>query len=425
MIVPDLTPTKEFHQDLELLNSNFNIKLVKSSESSPSLSDHYHVQSHINCEGNRQYGVHHAANGAGKRFNDDEFHDSFQGHFFFHSELSSKSRKETHMETHGFNNQSLSCVKPSFTSPENESLLQLTYSPEIDFVTPEIDSMMYDSDSPPDDENFHDLGSPEIYDEADLPFDQSNSPIEMGTITNNSNFNTNIKLDFNNSNLDLNNSNLDLNNSNLDLNNSNLDLNNSNLDLNNSNLDLNNSNFDFNNSNLDLNNSNLNTNINLNTNLNWNGNMYNMPYLHQAYFLSQLRFSTRTNHKTRKKTSSNFPEIMLHPWFQGLPQILSNNLAKPRKPKEIVDLQEETKKFKKQFYLCITTNKRAPKCLICALHDAICQEAHLNRVQRSEYRSIDRYFKNYAQYQDIIIPLVKEEFQHNQEKYMNLIRVTK
>ena len=71
--------------------------------------------------------------------------------------------------------------------------------------------------------------------------------------------------------------------------------------------------------------------------------------------------------------------------------------------KSKIRLNEKALTFKENFYQLFTFKKKFPKKFVVQIHNSICRQLGLRRVNRDETRSIDKYFQHFAQYSDKIL----------------------
>ena len=73
-------------------------------------------------------------------------------------------------------------------------------------------------------------------------------------------------------------------------------------------------------------------------------------------------------------------------------------------------LTREAISFKEDFYSIFLNNikgkKIIPKEKVIEIHNSICEEAGVRKMQRDEYRVINNYFKHFAKYRRQIISII-------------------
>lgn len=72
-----------------------------------------------------------------------------------------------------------------------------------------------------------------------------------------------------------------------------------------------------------------------------------------------------------------------------------------------IHLSEKALTFKESFYQLFTFKKKFQKKYVVQIHNSICHQLGLRRVNREESRSIDKYFQHFAPYADMIIKYIQ------------------
>lgn len=76
-------------------------------------------------------------------------------------------------------------------------------------------------------------------------------------------------------------------------------------------------------------------------------------------------------------------------------------------PRFMIGLTSNERSFKDDFYSIFLNNikgkKIIPKEKVVMIHNYICKEAGVRKMRRDEYRVINNYFKNFAQFKDQIL----------------------
>lgn len=70
-------------------------------------------------------------------------------------------------------------------------------------------------------------------------------------------------------------------------------------------------------------------------------------------------------------------------------------------------MNERAKNFQYSFYKIFTTRKKFPKKFVVLIHNAICANLNLRKVNRDEIRSIYLYFTDFAQNSEKILLFIK------------------
>lgn len=76
--------------------------------------------------------------------------------------------------------------------------------------------------------------------------------------------------------------------------------------------------------------------------------------------------------------------------------IFTESKKATRKKKANIKLTENAKNFQYSFYQIFTTRKKFPKKFVVIIHNEICSNLNLKRVNRDETRSISLYFNDFA-----------------------------
>ena len=82
------------------------------------------------------------------------------------------------------------------------------------------------------------------------------------------------------------------------------------------------------------------------------------------------------------------------------------------KKKTTIKLSEKALNFQFSFYQIFTTRKRFPKKYVALIHNEICHNLNLRRINRDETRSIFLYFENFSKYAEKILIFI----QNNKEE---------
>lgn len=102
-------------------------------------------------------------------------------------------------------------------------------------------------------------------------------------------------------------------------------------------------------------------------------------------------------------------------------KLLREPLLRRQNPKFKVGLNSKESSFREEFYSIFLNNikgkKIIPKDKVIEIHNSICAEAGVRKMNRDEYRSINNYFKHFAQYKNQIISSIIR----NKEKLSVLI----
>ena len=95
---------------------------------------------------------------------------------------------------------------------------------------------------------------------------------------------------------------------------------------------------------------------------------------------------------------------------------LKNNKSKPvsRRKKTFAKLNEKGQNFQFSFYQIFTTRKKFPKKYVILIHNEICINLNLRRINRDETRSISQYFDDFADHSEKILLFIK----NNKEEVM-------
>lgn len=72
-----------------------------------------------------------------------------------------------------------------------------------------------------------------------------------------------------------------------------------------------------------------------------------------------------------------------------------------------IHLSEKALTFKESFYQIFTIKKKFQKKFVVQIHNSICRQIGLRRVNREESRSIDKYFQHFCSYSDKIIKCIQ------------------
>ncbi|KAK8886625.1 hypothetical protein M9Y10_042090 [Tritrichomonas musculus] len=75
--------------------------------------------------------------------------------------------------------------------------------------------------------------------------------------------------------------------------------------------------------------------------------------------------------------------------------------------KSKIRLNEQALTFKENFYQLFTFKKKFQKRYVVQIHNLICRQLGLRKVNREESRSIDKYFQHFAPYSDKILKCIK------------------
>lgn len=78
-----------------------------------------------------------------------------------------------------------------------------------------------------------------------------------------------------------------------------------------------------------------------------------------------------------------------------------------RKKKTTVKMSEIAQNFQFSFYKIFTTRKKFPKKYVVLIHNEICFNLNLRRVNRDETRSIYLYFVNFSSHAEKILLYIK------------------
>ena len=81
-----------------------------------------------------------------------------------------------------------------------------------------------------------------------------------------------------------------------------------------------------------------------------------------------------------------------------------------RKKKTFVNLNEKEQNFQFSFYQIFTTRKKFPKKFVSLIHNEICINLNLRRINRDETRSISLYFHNFAKHSEKILLFISVSF---------------
>ena len=130
---------------------------------------------------------------------------------------------------------------------------------------------------------------------------------------------------------------------------------------------------------------------------------------HIEYFT--LNHNSRANHlndscenESEKKSKENigFNNKLYNEssFFQSLPK-------NSHRKKSSVKMNERAKNFQYSFYKIFTTRKKFPKKFVVLIHNAICANLNLRKVNRDEIRSIYLYFADFAQNSEKILLFIK------------------
>ncbi|OHS99415.1 hypothetical protein TRFO_34139 [Tritrichomonas foetus] len=113
---------------------------------------------------------------------------------------------------------------------------------------------------------------------------------------------------------------------------------------------------------------------------------------------------------------NDFPELDLIPLYP------KNNI-KSNPKKFHIQLTNEAVIFKNELYHLFGEKKRFSKSDVKTIHNNICQKLCLSKITRSEFRSMNIYFNNYAKYMDIIIREARIYLLHHPEMRVNGFRI--
>lgn len=137
------------------------------------------------------------------------------------------------------------------------------------------------------------------------------------------------------------------------------------------------------------------------------------PELHylQLKEINNTQNSFDSNESIEDDSDSNFNEIIQCTNVNGLKQENSSfniNLKNCcRKKKTFVNLNEKELNFQFSFYQIFTTRKKFPKKYVVLIHNEICSNLKLRRINRDETRSISFYFHNFAKHAEKILLFIK------------------
>lgn len=85
----------------------------------------------------------------------------------------------------------------------------------------------------------------------------------------------------------------------------------------------------------------------------------------------------------------------------------SDEISTPAWKKTKIHLNEKALTFKESFYQLFTFKKKFQKKYVVQIHNSMCHQIGLRRVNREESRSIDKYFQHFAPYADTIIKYIQ------------------
>ena len=129
---------------------------------------------------------------------------------------------------------------------------------------------------------------------------------------------------------------------------------------------------------------------------------------HEEIPISQEALMLQLSHilslfNTSSKKSCNNLLINHSDNSNGLPKISK------KKPKRIVDLDDNEKEFKDQFYSHFTKRKKFKKEFVFQIHELfLMKRFNFEKMTREECRRIDLYFQKYAKHKESILDFLKQ-----------------
>ena len=111
--------------------------------------------------------------------------------------------------------------------------------------------------------------------------------------------------------------------------------------------------------------------------------------------------------------------------FQNNSSYQTTKISSSFKKKSSVKMDEDSKNFKLTFYQIFTSRKKFQKKFVVMIHNEICSNLELRKVNRDEARSINLYFEHFASHKDEILLYIKKNLNSIRHRIPELIEIPK
>lgn len=127
---------------------------------------------------------------------------------------------------------------------------------------------------------------------------------------------------------------------------------------------------------------------------------------HKIYF-SPLPFSPQLSYLEIKPNHNQLIQNDLYDYEleNNVKSMPNSNLSS--KKRNFIKLNEQALNFQYSFYQIFTSRKRFPKKYVALIHNSVCHDLNLRRINRDEIRSIFLYFDNFANSAEKILIFIK------------------
>lgn len=142
-----------------------------------------------------------------------------------------------------------------------------------------------------------------------------------------------------------------------------------------------------------------------------------LPFDRQIpYFEIKGKEANRMNSPDVNDSCDSEPESKCENSISNLNQLSIMNINAPfihdqckkfRRKKANIKMSEVAQNFQFTFYQIFTTRKKFQKKFVISIHNEICSNLNLRRVNRDETRSIHLYFANFAYCSERILVYIK------------------
>lgn len=151
------------------------------------------------------------------------------------------------------------------------------------------------------------------------------------------------------------------------------------------------------------------------------------PSLQKPHKIQSIKQITNFTNKTQTQTENliqtkiiNKTSTRSSSFIEIVTKNKTKNKRKTKEEEEVINQQNnqrltrEAISFKEDFYSIFLNNikgkKIIPKEKVIEIHNSICEEAGVRKMQRDEYRVINNYFKHFAKYRrQIISSIIKNK----------------